>query len=189
MKDKDVLHLLRQQDKTMFPPGSVFHYSNTGYAFLALVVQAASGKTFAEFLRENIFQPLGMAAPWRLKPAFRPCPIVHWVTARLSMAIRSAAFFRMTDQSLTSAVLGDGGIYSSTADLFKWDQALYTEKLVSRVMLQKALTVESKTSDFAGSGYGYWLVEVGSQKGVPCVWHYGNGCGFSTHIERYRKRS
>jgi CubicO group peptidase (beta-lactamase class C family) len=93
----------------------------------------------------------------------------------------------MTDQSLTSAVLGDGGIYSSTVDLFRWDQALYTEKLVRQEMLQQAFTASSTSSDFKGSGYGFgWY--VGDQRGEPCVWHYGGTCGFSTHIERYPRR-
>ena len=79
VKDKDVLQLLRQQDKTMFPPGTSFHYSNTGYAFLALVVEAASGQTFAKFLRENIFQPLGMDQHGCFpKPAFPLLPIALW---------------------------------------------------------------------------------------------------------------
>ncbi len=187
VKDKDVLQLLRQQDKTMFPPGTAFHYSNTGYAFLALVVEAASGKTFAEFLRENIFQPLGMAHTVAYEAGISTVPHrALGYTAGVSGENRRRAF-KLTDQSVTSAVLGDGGIYSSTTDLFKWDQALYTEQLVRREMLKLAFTASSSSSDASGSGYGFgWY--VGSHRGIPSVWHYGGTCGFSTRIERYPQK-
>ena len=187
LKDKDVLRLLRQQDKTMFPPGTAFHYSNTGYAFLALVVEAASGKTFAEFLRENIFQPLGMANTVAFEAGIST--VSHRAlgyTAVVSGDNKRRAF-KLTDQSVTSAVLGDGGIYSSIIDLFKWDQALYTEQLVRREMLKQAFTASSSSSDASGSGYSFgWY--VGSHRGVPSVWHYGGTCGFSTRIERYPQK-
>ena len=89
-----------------------------------------------------------------------------------------------TDQSVTSSVLGDGGIYSSVSDLFHWDQALLSEKLVSAAMLRQAFTPGSKTSDFRGSGYGFgWYLR--ERRGAPSQWHYGSTCGFSTRIERH----
>ena len=60
LHDADVLRLLETQDRTYFRPGTGYRYSNSGYALLALIVQRASDKTFAAFLRERIFQPLGM---------------------------------------------------------------------------------------------------------------------------------
>ena len=59
--DRDVLRLLMQQDKTYFPPGTKYKYSNSAYALLALMVEARSGSTFAQFLNQNIFRPLKMA--------------------------------------------------------------------------------------------------------------------------------
>jgi CubicO group peptidase (beta-lactamase class C family) len=187
VKDKDVLYLLRQVDKSMFPPGTAFHYSNAGYAFLALIVEAASGRPFAAFLRDNIFQPLGMDNSVAFGSGISTVPHrAYGYSATVSRG-KTRPAFAFTDQSVTSAVLGDGGIYSSTTDLFKWDQALYTERLVSRKMLQQAFIAASKTSDFHGSGYGFgWY--VGVQKGVPSVWHYGDTIGFSSHIERYPER-
>ncbi|HYV28725.1 MAG TPA: serine hydrolase domain-containing protein, partial [Candidatus Eisenbacteria bacterium] len=58
--DRDVLRLLMQQDKTYFPPGSKYKYSNSGFALLAQIVEVRSGNTFAHFLKENIFEPLKM---------------------------------------------------------------------------------------------------------------------------------
>lgn len=187
LKDKDVLRLLWGQNKTMFPPGSSFHYSNTGYSFLALIVEAASGDRFAEFLHKNIFHPLGMSNTLAYEAGIST--VSHRAfgyTADVS-ADQQRRIFNFTDQSLTSAVLGDGGIYSSTHDMFKWDQALYTEKLISQKMLQEAFTAHSRISDAKGSGYGYgWY--VGNRHGVPSVWHYGSTVGFSTRIERYPQK-
>ena len=60
LKDVDVLRLLEQQTTTYFAPGSKYQYSNTGYAFLALIVEKASSQGFAGFLRSRIFEPIGM---------------------------------------------------------------------------------------------------------------------------------
>ena len=185
--DKDVFDLLCKEDKLMFAPGSSFHYSNTGYAFLALIVQAASGQRFADFLHDNIFQPLGMTNTVAYEAGISTVPHrAYGYTARVDESTRRRVF-APTDQSVTSAVLGDGGIYSSTADLFKWDQALYTEKLIPQGLLQEAFTATSHPSDFQGSGYGFgWY--IGTRHGVPSVWHYGSTVGFSTRIERYPAR-
>jgi CubicO group peptidase (beta-lactamase class C family) len=167
LTDRDVLEILRRQDRTFFPAGTSFRYSNGGYAFLALVVEAASGKRFSAFLRENIFEPLAM----RNTVAFEAG--VSEVPCRAIGYTRRGEVFEETDQSVTSAVLGDGGIYSSITDLFQWDQALYGEKLVSRPMLEQAFADH-------GSGYGFgWFVD--REK----VWHHGETCGFTTRIERF----
>jgi CubicO group peptidase (beta-lactamase class C family) len=94
--------------------------------------------------------------------------------------------FERTDQSLTSSVLGDGGIYSSVQDLFKWDQALYTSQLVSRSMLELAFTPGVALPDQdAGYGFGWF---VGSYRGEPTVWHHGETIGFRTMLQRFPRR-
>jgi CubicO group peptidase (beta-lactamase class C family) len=181
LSDRDVLFILRQQSKTDFPPGAQFHYSNSAYALLALIVENVSGKTFPAFVKEKIFDPLDMTNS------------VAYVAGRSCVPDRAYGYasgksgWELSDQSLTSAVLGDGGIYSSVADLFKWDQTLYTEKLISRKMLADAFTAHSSESDFDGSGYGYgWY--VGNFRDAERIWHYGSTCGFSTRIERFPGR-
>ena len=181
LSDKNVLLLLRQQSKTNFPPGTKFQYSNSGYALLSLIVEVVSGNSFAEFLRANIFAPLGMTNSLAYEPG------VSVVPNRAFGYAKSTNGFEFKDQSLSSAVLGDGGVYSSVVDLFKWDQTLYTEKLVSHKMLQQAFTPASKNSDMTNSGYGFgWY--IGSDRGTQHVWHYGSTCGFSTQIHRFPEK-
>jgi CubicO group peptidase (beta-lactamase class C family) len=181
LHDRDVLEILQRQDKTHFPPGVGFGYSNGGYALLALIVEVISSRTFAEFLRANIFLPLGMNGTVAYEEG-------RSVVAHRALGFsRRGAAFEQTDQSLTSAVLGDGGIYSSVLDLYKWDQALYTEKLIPRFLLQQAFVAQAGASDMPGSGYGFgWYVEArGAEKRV---WHHGSTCGFSTSFHRFPER-
>ena len=181
LNDRDVLFILRQQTKTDCPPGAQFRYSNSGYALLALIVENVSRKTFPAFVKEKIFDPLGMTNSIAYIAGLSRVP------NRAYGYVNGTRGWELSDQSVTSAVLGDGGIYSSVADLLKWDQALYTEKLVGRKMLADAFTAHSNESDFKGSGYGYgWY--VGNLRGIKRIWHYGSTCGFSTKIERLPER-
>jgi CubicO group peptidase (beta-lactamase class C family) len=181
LSDRDVLFILRQQNETDFPPGEQFHYSNSAYALLALIVENVSGKTFPAFVKEKIFNPLGMTNSIAYVAGLSCVP------NRAYGYVNGTSGWELSDQSVTSAVLGDGGIYSSVADLLKWDQALYTDKLISRKMLADAFTAHSSRSDFKGSGYGYgWY--VGNFRDAERIWHYGSTCGFSTRIERFPGR-
>lgn len=177
LKDQDVLRLVKEQDHTYFPPGSRYRYSNGGYAHLALIVEARSHTPFAEFLTKNIFDPLGMTGTVAYEKGIS--------------AVRNRAYgytqrehgFERTDQSLTSAVLGDGGVYSSVEDLYQWDQALYTTKLVGAQTLQQAFTpgvwIDGRTT---GYGFGW---EIGAYRGLRTIKHTGHTIGFSTVIERF----
>jgi len=178
LKDKDVLDLVGRQDRLYFAPGSQFRYSNTGYALLALIVEKVSGRPFAQFLKENIFGPLGMAGTVAYEEG------ISTVARRAYGYSEKDGRFERTDQSLTSSVLGDGGIYSSVEDLWRWDQALYGTRLLPAETLAMAFQAGSPTSDQPGSGYGYgWY--VASHRGTRKIWHYGATIGFSTYLARY----
>ncbi|HMG37008.1 MAG TPA: serine hydrolase domain-containing protein [Blastocatellia bacterium] len=177
LKDKDVLHLLEQQRRTYFAPGSKFRYSNSGYALLALIVEAVGSISFAGFLKANIFDPLGMKATVAFENG------ISTVQNRAYGYSPRENGFERTDQSLTSSVLGDGGIYSSVEDLFRWDQALYSDKLVSLDTLKRAFTSTIDTGE-KGQGYGYgWF--VGSFNGAREISHSGETVGFRNFIGRY----
>jgi len=181
LADRDVLNLLVQQRRGYFSPGAMFRYSNSGYALLALIVEACARITFAQFLQEHIFGPLKMTRTLAYEPA------VSAVSNRAYGYSRcSGGEWRRTDQSLTSSVLGDGGIYSSVADLYYWDQALYIGKLISRKMIELAFT-PGVQSDQADCGYGFgWY--IGAYRGLKEIWHSGNTVGFTTRITRFPER-
>lgn len=176
--DKDVLQLMMQVDSTYFAPGTAFRYSNSGYAVLAMVIEKISGKSFSAFLRDNIFLPLGMDHTIALEQG-----ISQAANRAYGYTVHSDSV-EFTDQSLTSAVLGDGGIYSSIEDLYKWDQALYTNKLVSYETMKLALTPGPATYDADSTGYGFgWY--VGEYKDHMTAWHGGSTCGFRNAIQRF----
>ena len=132
LKDKDVLEILMKQDSLYFPPGTQHRYSNSGYAILALIVKKVSGKTFAQFLHDRIFSPLDMNNSVAFEKG------VSTVSNRAYGYAKTDSGFAFADQSITSAVLGDGGIYSSTIDLIKWDRGIDNAVLLNKEKLGKA---------------------------------------------------
>jgi CubicO group peptidase (beta-lactamase class C family) len=176
LHDADVLRLLETQDRTYFRPGSGYRYSNSGYALLALIVQRVFEKAFPIFLRERIFQPLGMNDTLAYEEG------ISTVHHRAFGYTEEAGRWNRTDQDQTSAVLGDGGIYSSIDDLAKWDAALYDERLLSASSLRAAFTPATPTDD-AEIDYGYGWRVTGET-----LWHSGESVGFRNVIVRYPKR-
>ena len=176
LRDADVLQLLAAVPRTYFTPGSAYRYSNGGYALLALVVQAASGRSFAAFLRERIFTPLGMGGTLAYESG------TSTVTGRAIGYSLVNGRWERTDQSLTSAVLGDGGIYSSIEDLARWDAALYDDRLLRPESLRLAFTPAIPT-DAPGIEYGFGWRITGET-----VWHSGESVGFRNVIVRWPRR-
>ncbi len=169
--DRDVLQMMMAVDSTYFPPGTQYRYSNTGYALLAMVVEKLSGQSFAEFLHDRIFAPLKMNGTVCFREGLNEVPhrALGYTCAGDSVAL--------SDQSPTSAVWGDGGIYSSLDDLFKWDQALYGEQLVSATTLNRAFTPHLET-------YGYgWRIDT--WRGHRRVHHSGSTSGFRNVLMRF----
>ena len=176
--DIDVLRMLEREDRLYFAPGTSYRYSNGAYALLALIVGEASGQDFATFLRARIFEPLGMDDTVAYEQG------VSTVSSRAyGHSLVDGAWTR-TDQSSTSAVLGDGGIYSSIDDLAKWDAALYDDRLLSDAMRADTFSVQNPIHDEVDvDGYGYgWRIH--GEK----IWHSGETMGFRNVIVRWPQR-
>jgi len=134
--------------------------------------------TYSAFLRKQIFHPLAMDHTLAYEAG------ISTVTNRAFGYTEKDGKFTRTDQSLTSSVLGDGGIYSSIYDLYFWDEALYTARLVSKKMLTEAFTPGKSTLHDKNIQYGFgWF--IGEYKGMRDIWHSGETVGFSTRIERF----
>src|ERR1043165_6437954 len=166
LHDADVLKILETQHRTYFPHGKGYRYSNSGYALLALIVGKASGKDFATFLRERIFTPLGMTNTVAYEEG------ISTVKHRAFGYTEEQAQWSQTDQSQTSAVLGDGGIYSSIEDLAKWDAALYDDRLLSTKSRELAFTPVTDTDDPTIRYAMGWRVTQ-ERIGGRTVWHSG----------------
>lgn len=177
--DAGVLKLLEQQSAGKFPAGTKWEYSNSGYAVLAMIVEKTSGQPFAQFLRQRIFAPLGMTRTIAYEKG------TNEVFDRAYGYARVNSLWQKHDQSSTSAVLGDGGIYSSLADLEKWDRALKMHTLLSESEMQPALTpVLLDRPDGMPAQYGFgWFLNP--YRGHRRMWHTGETVGFRTAIERF----
>jgi CubicO group peptidase (beta-lactamase class C family) len=162
-----------------FPPGTKWSYSNLGYATLGILIHRVTGEFYGDFLRERIFQPLGMTTTR--------------VMSEADIIPNRAAGYRLVKGELknqewvapTVNTTADGSLYFSILDLAKWDAALYTEKLLKRSSLDEMWTPAKLSSGQPNSGdYGFgWSIK--SVRGHRLLDHGGSWQGFKTHISRY----
>ena len=159
-----------------FAPGSEFRYSNPGYTLLGFIIEKLSGKTYGEFLDENIFTPLGMKQTGYENPlriiknratGYRQLP---------GDPIANIPYAEMV------GLYAAGGIYSTTEDLLLWDQALYNEKLLSRNSIDEMYTPDKEMLPGKAYAYGFW---TSKKHGRQEIAHGGNLAGFITYIARY----
>ena len=154
VSDMDVYNMMTGLDSTYFTSGTDYRYSNTGYALLAMIVEEKSGLTFSEFLKENIFSPLEMNNSVAHQEG------ISNITNRAYGYSQEDDGYNLDDQSLTSAVLGDGGIYTSLNDMFRWDQSLYVDTLIPYEILNEAFT-SGELSSGEKTGYGFgWRMDT-----------------------------
>jgi len=186
IQDAEVLQLLERTTSTKFPPGTRFEYSNSGYVVLGLVVAKTAGKPFGEFLRDRIFAPLGMSNTIAFEKG------KNQVVNRAYGYTMEGDRWRETDQSSTSATLGDGGVYSSLTDLAEWYRALDVNTLLSAAEMAPALTPAdlppgSVKIEGLTVGYGFgWVIDM--LDGYRRYWHHGETVGFRANVERFPEK-
>jgi CubicO group peptidase (beta-lactamase class C family) len=181
LRDAGVLEIILKTDSVYFPAGTQFRYSNTAYALLALMVEKYSGQTYPDFLQEHIFEPLGMTATVAYVQG------QHEVPARAFGYGKHQGGWVQKDQSNTSAVLGDGGIYSNLLDLFRWDQALHTGKILPLPDIEKTFAPSVLLhGDTIPYGYG-WQLKT-SPAGEQVVYHTGSTTSFRNVFYRIPSR-
>ena len=177
--DYDVVEILKLQTETDFIPGSQFCYSNAGYAVLAVIIAQVSKMSFIQFLHQKIFAPLGMQNTDIYKNNVSP----HSTNQAYGYTLCSDGQFIKTDQNQVSAVLGDGGIYSSAIDMFHFDQALYHLPMISETSSHKIFT-PGQLNDGTITGYGFgW--KIGIYRNHRCISHIGSSIGFRSALLRF----
>lgn len=173
---KDALAILAEVKELQFAPGEKFEYSNSGYMILALIVEKVIGQTFSEFLQQNIFQPLDMR---RSILYDETRPQIQNVATSYTL---EDGVYKDIDYAPQNAIYGEDNIYTTIEDMYKWDQALYTEQLVKAATLQEAFT-SGRLNNGKTSGYGFgWAVR--RFLGLDALVHGGSWLGFRTSIVR-----
>jgi CubicO group peptidase (beta-lactamase class C family) len=164
--------LTRCEDQPMdFQPGEKWSYSNCGYVVLGTIIEKVSGQSYEDFLQETIFTPLNMRDTGYARSydglaigyqtPYAETPMVH-----IDMSIYYAA----------------GSLYSTVEDLYKWAQALSTERLVPRAALDRMFTPHAKIIDDVAYGYGWVLAKEGER---PIIMHTGAVEGFTGILTIY----
>jgi CubicO group peptidase (beta-lactamase class C family) len=162
-----------------YPPGTKWEYSNLGYLTLGILIHRVSGEFYGDFLRQRIFQPLGMQATRIISEA--------------DIVPNRAAGYRLVKGELKNQewvapamnTTADGSLYFSIVDLSRWDAALYEGKLLKRSSFDLMWTpVKLKNGQSNKAGYGFgWFIE--ERNGHRCIHHDGSWQGFETAIDRY----
>jgi CubicO group peptidase (beta-lactamase class C family) len=164
-------------------PGTRFRYSNAGYSVLAAVVETVSRRPLGDFMRAKLFLPAGMRSTgFRLPPEDRRrlahgfgldgpwgTPLDHpWATDGPWWNLR-----------------GNGGVLSTSRDLYRWDQALAGDRVLSRPEREKLLTPYVHEGPHTPSRYAYgWSIAPGPD-GRPVASHTGGNGVFDTDFRRY----
>jgi CubicO group peptidase (beta-lactamase class C family) len=180
LDDLDVLHLLMDTKRPRFAAGEKFEYSNSGYTLLGLIVEVVSKTPFQEFMSKEVLRPLGMNDSVLSQRGLNEVPHRAFGHER-----RDGRWVR-ADQSLTSAIRGDGAIYTSLRDYQKWLRGIEEQQL---------LTSDSYTAMFAPqvitdrdrSRYGFgWFID--EYRGEPRLYHNGDTRGFRLCVQRFPQR-
>ncbi len=152
-------------------PNKKFEYCNTNYALLSLIVEKVSGMKFAEFMKKNIFVPLGMNDTWVHDPKTdREHP---------EMTIGHTAGGKAEEEKFADDVIGDKGVYSTVGDMLKWDQALYSEKLLKKETIVEAFTgYSNEHKGKRNYGYGWRMIDDGINPKI--IYHNGWWHGYAT---------
>jgi CubicO group peptidase (beta-lactamase class C family) len=182
LSDLNALEILIAEPETSFAPGDEFHYSNSGYVLLGLIVEAVAKKPFHEFVQSEVLDPCGMNASVLLVNGMNE--VSNRVFGHRS---DEGGAFHVADQSLTSALRGDGGVYSSLDDLQKWIACLQAQSLLSADSYQIMFSPQIKT-DRGESHYGMgWFID--EYRGERRIYHNGGTRGFALTLRLFPDRN
>ncbi len=170
--DEDILHLIEHTDSTYFKPGTQFRYSNSGFCLLALIVERVSHQPFATFITTRIFMPLKMKESTVYE---KGCLIPN---RAMGYARDKDGKIIFSDQSITSATKGDGGVYTSLRDYVKWVKALEENKLIdlSAVLKRLHFPINNSPERYYAAG---WFELIGKEH---ILFHSGSTCGFNNYV-------
>ena len=161
---------------TYFSTGAHHAYSNSGYAVLAAIVEKLSGTSFSNFMKLAVFEPLGMKQTYVYSKCDKPIP-----PGAVKGYERNGAYEAPNDAF--NGITGDKNVYSTVEDLFLWDQALYSNKLLPQNELQEAFQPGSpELKGYRNYGFGWRINQHITDKKI--VYHSGWWRGFRTFFLR-----
>ena len=180
LDDLDVVHLLMETRAPLFAPDEKWQYSNSAFALLGMIVEIVAEKPFHEFMVDEIFRPLAMNDALLYQRGLNEAP--H----RAFGHERKDGRWVRADQSLTSAIRGDGVVYASQNDYLKWLAGLDQRRLLSAASYEAMFAPQAKTDRGANHyGYGWFLDEY---RGERRIHHNGDTRGFRLCVQIFPER-
>jgi CubicO group peptidase (beta-lactamase class C family) len=168
---EDIIDLFKNKPLD-FNPGERYSYSNSNYNLLASIIEKVSGLSYGAFLQQNIFAPLDMK------------DTAHDSYARAIIKNQASGYQPAGSRGIENAPYldwiiktGNGSIYSTIEDLYKWDRALYTEKILTESSKKKMFT-----DHIDGVGYG-WFIRKRNNRRVTDM--NGRSPGFTSYLRRF----
>jgi CubicO group peptidase (beta-lactamase class C family) len=185
--DDIINYLNKYAPPKLFEPGEKYLYSNTGYVLLASILEKVSGRDFIEFCNTEIFNKLKMnhtaIRSLQEKAKIKNFAIGHVFVPERNDYIRADSFPSSNYTIWLGNRKGPGRISSTADDLLKWDQALYTNYLLSQTTLEEAFTpMLLNNGAISNYGFGWDLIPEHN-----IVWHNGDNPGYKTLIIRFLK--
>lgn len=164
-----------EADDLAYTPGDYYDYSNPGYDLLGALIERVSGQRFGAFMEARIFGPLGMQSTFSL-----PNPERFALPNRARGYVAEGKQFTVYDIDPLDNLVGSGSIYSTVEDLYLYEQALYSERLISRKSMAEAFKPVS-LNDGTEVPYGFgW--ELGEDEGISYMGHSGAWEGYLSYI-------
>ncbi|MFH0346020.1 serine hydrolase [Bacillus vallismortis] len=191
--NQDIVDMLMNEGLPgYFEPNEGWQYSNTGYVLLAVIMEKASGMSYSDFMKTHIFSPVGMNETKVHNRRLRPEQMDHYAYGYV-YDVHSETYVLPDDLEETNYVVyldgiqGDGTVNSVTSDLFRFDQALYQDDLISNTSKEAAFSpVRLNNGETFDYGFG-WVLQHSPEKG-KIVSHSGGWPGYSTMMIRYIDR-
>jgi D-alanyl-D-alanine carboxypeptidase len=174
--DKDVLTAVQSVDSVYFPPGSRYRYSNTAFCLLSLIIERLSGKTFPDYVSDNILSPLKMGRSGVIQPDFK-------ISDRALGYECENDSFKISDakESLFFSTMGDGGVYTSIDDYLRWITVIQQKNVLNPLLVQEAQSAQFLIDSTKNLSYGYGWFVAGSGD-AKLVYHTGSNGGFRTIV-------
>lgn len=171
-----VVDIVSRQKALNYPPGTDFSYTNTGYNLAAILVSRVTGKSFADYTREALFEPLGMTrTSWRddYTRIVRDRAIAYTVS-------ESGVNMNMPFENIH----GNGGLLTTVGDLLKWHENMVHGRVGGRAFVDTQLT-KGRLANGEEIVYSLGAMYITKWRGIPEVSHSGGTAGYRSWLARY----
>lgn len=177
MYNKDLMSYIdRVKPNLLFSPNTRFNYSNTNYAALASIIEAVSGMRYKDFMKDLIFEPLGMTNTFVFDP------MDDYSNRKLTTSYKyNWTLFPNTHED---GIYGDKGIYSTVEDMYRWDQSFYNNDILTDKLQKQAY--QGYSNEMTGvKNYGFGWRMYDFTNGYKLIYHNGWWHGNNTVFYRF----